>query len=102
MALEVPAVIAAKRSRRPIGVKAAAEMKRHTPASERSGAVQPSTPREAERGAPQHPLPSSPSGGRVRGSFRPTCWPTRRKSTGAAAMPPTLFHEIPHRIHEER
>ena len=53
MALEVPAVVAAKRSRRPIGVKAAAEMKRHTPASERSGAVQPSTPREAERGAPQ-------------------------------------------------
>ena len=31
VALEVPAVVKAKRSRRPIGVKAAAEMKRHAP-----------------------------------------------------------------------
>jgi hypothetical protein len=52
--LEVPAVVSAKRSRRPIGVKAAAEIKRHAPRiGEEPGAVQPSTPHEAERGAPQ-------------------------------------------------
>jgi hypothetical protein len=47
-ALEVPAVVTAKRSRRLIGKKAAAEMQL-APVSGRTGAVQPSTPREAER-----------------------------------------------------
>ena len=80
VALEVPAVVAAKRSRRPIGVKAAAEMKRHTPASERSGAVQPSTPREAERGAPQRVAPAA-------------ILTIRRQS--ARIIPPDLLAETP-------
>ena len=48
VALEVPAVVTAKSSRRPIGEKAAAEMP-FAPVSGRKGAAQPSTPREAER-----------------------------------------------------
>jgi DNA-binding CsgD family transcriptional regulator len=52
VALEVPAVVTAKSSRRPIGERTAAEMQR-APVSERMGAMQPSTPREAERVA--HP-----------------------------------------------
>jgi hypothetical protein len=52
VALEVPAVITAKSSRRPIRVKAAAEVPRHAPVFRRKGAVQPSTSREAERAMP--------------------------------------------------
>ena len=50
--LEVPAVITAKSSRRPIRVKAAAEIPRHAPVFRRKGAVQPSTSLEAERAMP--------------------------------------------------
>ena len=50
--LEVPAVVTTKSSRRPIRVKAAAEIPRHAPVFRRKGAVQPSTPRAAERAAP--------------------------------------------------
>ena len=46
VALEVPAVVIAKSSRRPIEEKAAAEMQL-APVSGRRGAVQPSTPRES-------------------------------------------------------
>ena len=53
VAFEVPAVVVkAKRSRRPIGVKAAAEIPRHAPVFRRKGAAQPSTPRAAARVAP--------------------------------------------------
>jgi hypothetical protein len=47
--LEVPAVITTKSSRRPIRVKAAAEMQLAPVSKEKQGAVQPSTPREAAR-----------------------------------------------------
>jgi hypothetical protein len=47
--LEVPAVVTAKKQPPPDWGKAAAEIKGHAPASERSGAVQPSTPLEAAR-----------------------------------------------------
>jgi hypothetical protein len=50
--LEMPAVITAKRSRRLIRKKAAAEIRGQAPASGRSGAVQPSTPHEAARAVP--------------------------------------------------
>ena len=53
MTLEVPAVVTAKSSRRPIGVKAAAEIPRHAPVFRRKGAAQPSTPHDAARVAPQ-------------------------------------------------
>jgi hypothetical protein len=51
--LEVPAVVSAKSSRRPIGVKAAAEIPRHAPVFRRKGAAQPSTPHKSERVAAQ-------------------------------------------------
>ena len=50
--LEVPAVVTAKKQPPPDWGKAAAEIKGHAPASGRSGAVQPSTPRGAQRVAP--------------------------------------------------
>ena len=53
VALEVPAVIVAKKSRRPIGEEAAAEIPRHAPVFRRKGAAQPSTPHDAARVAPQ-------------------------------------------------
>jgi len=51
--LEVPAVVTTKSSRRPIRVKAAAEIPRHAPVFRRKGAAQPSTPHDAARVAPQ-------------------------------------------------
>jgi hypothetical protein len=51
-ALEVPAVVAAKRSRRLIWEKAAAELQLAPVSKEKQGAVQPSTPREAARVVP--------------------------------------------------
>jgi hypothetical protein len=50
--LEVPAVVTAKKQPPPDWGEAAAEIKGHAPASRRSGAVQPSTPRRAARVAP--------------------------------------------------
>ena len=49
VALEVPAVITAKSSRRLLGKKAAAELQVAPVIREDEGAVQPSTPREAAR-----------------------------------------------------
>jgi hypothetical protein len=53
VALEAPAIVTAKGSRRPppVGGKgeAAAEVRLHAPTPVREGAVQPSTPREAAR-----------------------------------------------------
>jgi hypothetical protein len=51
VALEVPAVVTAKKQPPPDWGKAAAEQQL-APMSRRKGAVQPSTPREAERAAP--------------------------------------------------
>ena len=47
VALEVPAVVAAKSSRHLTGEKAAAEIPRHAPVFRRKGAAQPSTPHDA-------------------------------------------------------
>ena len=99
VALEVPAVVAAKRSRRPIGVKAAAEMKRHTPASERSGAVQPSTPREAERGAPAAIVTIRRQSARIIPPDLLPETPEEHRRRGDAAD--TLFREIQRRIGEQ-
>jgi hypothetical protein len=52
VALEVPAVVTAKKPPPSIGEKAAAEIMGHAPASGRSGAAQPSSARKAERVAP--------------------------------------------------
>jgi hypothetical protein len=52
VALEVPAVVTAKKQPPPDWGKAAAEIKGHAPVSGRKGAVQPSTPQETARVAP--------------------------------------------------
>ena len=87
VALEVPAVITAKSSRRPIGERTAAEMP-FAPVSGRKGAVQPSTPREAERVA----HPANPD-------RKPAIVTIRR--TAAKILPPGLLPETPeeHRRH---
>jgi hypothetical protein len=81
-ALEVPTVVTAKSSRRPIGKKAAAEMQL-APVSGRMGAVQPSTPREAERVA--HPA--------VTTDRKPAVLIIRRAP--AKLLPPGLLAETP-------
>jgi hypothetical protein len=52
VAIEAPAVVTAKSSRRPVWGKTAAEVLLHAPVPGGKGAVQPSTPREAARVAP--------------------------------------------------
>jgi hypothetical protein len=80
VAFEVPAVVKAKRSRRPIGVKAAAEIPRHAPVFRRKGAAQPSTPHDAARVAPQR-------------AAKAAILTIRRQ--GARIIPPGLLAETP-------
>jgi hypothetical protein len=80
VALEVPAVVTAKSSRRPIGVKAAAEIPRHAPVFRRKGAAQPSTPHKAKRVAAQQ-------------AAKVAILTIRRQ--GARIIPPGLLAETP-------
>ena len=80
VALEVPAVIVAKKSRRPIGEEAAAEIPRHAPVFRRKGAAQPSTPHDAARVAPQR-------------AAKAAILTIRRQ--GARIIPPGLLAETP-------
>ena len=100
VAFEVPAVVKAKRSRRPIGVKAAAEIPRHAPVFRRKGAVQPSTPREAERALPAAILTIRKQSARILPPGLLPETPEEHRQRGDAAD--ALFREIQHRIYEER
>jgi hypothetical protein len=84
VALEVPAVVTTKSSRRPIGKKAAAEIQ-VAPVSGRKGAVQPSTPREAERAAPAAIVTVRRKMARI---IPPGLLPETPEEHHAAAMPP--------------
>ena len=105
VALEVPAVVAAKSSRHLTGEKAAAEIPRHAPVFRRKGAAQPSTPHKAERVAAQQAAKAAiltirRQAARIipPGLLADTPEQHRRRGDAADA----LFREIQHRIYEER
>ena len=100
VALEVPAVVTAKKQPPPDWGKAAAEIKGHAPASGRSGAVQPSTPREAERALPAAILTIRKQSARILPPGLLPETPEEHRQRGDAAD--ALFREIQHRIYEER
>jgi hypothetical protein len=100
VALEVPAVVAAKSSRHLTGEKAAAEIPRHAPVFRRKGAVQPSTPREAERALPAAILTIRKQSARILPPGLLPETPEEHRQRGDAAD--ALFREIQHRIYEER
>jgi hypothetical protein len=88
VALEVPAIVTMKKQPPPVWEKAAAEIRGHAPVFGRKGAVQPSTPREAERVAPPASKPAR-------------IVTARRPGARTIILPPGLLPDTPEE-HQQR
>jgi hypothetical protein len=100
VAFEVPVVATAKKQPPPpIGERAAAEIKGHAPASGRSGALQPSTPRGAQRVVPAAILTIRRQSARIIPPDLLAETPEEHRRRGDAAD--TLFRDIVRRIGEQ-
>jgi hypothetical protein len=99
VALEVPAVVTAKRSRRPMKEKAAAEMQLAPVSVRKEGTMQPSTPQKAERVVPAAILTIRKQSARVIPPDLLPETPEEHRRRGDAAD--ALFREIRRRIGEQ-